>query len=310
MKQGASQSLPNLIIAGAPKCGTTSVFQWLSDHPEVCGSSTKETYFLMDRESPLFNDSCSYLDSGLEGYKSYFDKNAMDFAVRVEATPDYIYQKTPLLALSTFPSMPKVVFILRDPVERAYSAYKFFSGHKSLFDEKLSFDEFVRAVQDDTGPTGHRLWPLASNTIRYGAYSEYLDAWRDAIGLENIHLYLYEDLKRDPLAFMARLAGELGIDSSFYKSYQFEVHNRSYDVNSIALHRLKTQLANLLPDSGVKAALGRIYRRMNVNSFSEQRSEADLAASAQLSAYYAPANDSLAADYGVDISAWEARHVS
>jgi hypothetical protein len=46
-------SLPNLVIAGAPKCGTSSLFYWLADHPQACGSTVKETFYLMDEEHPL-----------------------------------------------------------------------------------------------------------------------------------------------------------------------------------------------------------------------------------------------------------------
>ena len=46
--------LPNVAMVGVPKCGTTSVFSYLADHPEVCQSSEKETYFLMDKGHPLF----------------------------------------------------------------------------------------------------------------------------------------------------------------------------------------------------------------------------------------------------------------
>ncbi|MCP5333794.1 MAG: hypothetical protein H7A13_10650, partial [Pseudomonadales bacterium] len=46
--------LPNLIIAGAPKCGTTSLFDYLVQHPQVGGSSVKETCYVMDRGYPLF----------------------------------------------------------------------------------------------------------------------------------------------------------------------------------------------------------------------------------------------------------------
>jgi hypothetical protein len=66
--------LPNLIIGGAPKCGTSSLFQWLADHPEVCGSRVKEIFYLMDRDHPLLKAESNFHNHGLCGYESYFKK--------------------------------------------------------------------------------------------------------------------------------------------------------------------------------------------------------------------------------------------
>lgn len=65
--------LPNLLIAGAPKCGTSSIFTWLIAHPEVCGSQPKETFYLMNSDSPLCNSNLFYDIGRLEKYSQYFD---------------------------------------------------------------------------------------------------------------------------------------------------------------------------------------------------------------------------------------------
>ena len=65
--------LPNTIVAGAPKCGTTSVFRYLADHPEVCASNVKETRFLIDPGYPLFDAAANFSIHGLGGYERFFD---------------------------------------------------------------------------------------------------------------------------------------------------------------------------------------------------------------------------------------------
>ena len=65
--------LPNTVIAGAPKCGTTSLFRWLNDHPDACGSTTKEPRYLIDPDSCLFDKTSNFHDHGLEGYEAYFE---------------------------------------------------------------------------------------------------------------------------------------------------------------------------------------------------------------------------------------------
>ena len=69
---------PNSIIAGAPKCGTTSLFYYLSSHPEVCSSNIKETRYLLDKDDALFNKKRNYYIDGIEGYKHYFKHCRID----------------------------------------------------------------------------------------------------------------------------------------------------------------------------------------------------------------------------------------
>lgn len=66
--------LPNLVITGFPKCGTTSLFTWLADHPQVTGSTVKETNFFVDPGTHSFRSHANFRDHGLAGYKAYFQK--------------------------------------------------------------------------------------------------------------------------------------------------------------------------------------------------------------------------------------------
>jgi len=77
-----------LIIGGTTKAGTTSLHAYLNDHPQVCASSIKETRFFLDRDYPL--EAKYRSDDGLEYYEEYFAHRGAA-AVRVEATPDYLY---------------------------------------------------------------------------------------------------------------------------------------------------------------------------------------------------------------------------
>src|SRR5881394_1202704 len=64
--------LPNAVIGGAPKCGTSSAFTWLLQHPQVCGSKPKETCYLLDADDPLCQPDANWHTHGLEGYAAYF----------------------------------------------------------------------------------------------------------------------------------------------------------------------------------------------------------------------------------------------
>ena len=92
---GLKGMLPNVVIAGAPKCGTTSLFAWLADHPDVCGSNVKEARYFLDPDDPLFDEISNFRDHGLAGYEAYFtDCEERKAQVVLEATPVYLYQQT------------------------------------------------------------------------------------------------------------------------------------------------------------------------------------------------------------------------
>ena len=65
--QRSRAMLPNVVIAGAPKCGTTSLFAWLADHPDVCGSNVKEARYFLDPGDPLFDETRTSVTTGSPG---------------------------------------------------------------------------------------------------------------------------------------------------------------------------------------------------------------------------------------------------
>ena len=124
--------LPNVIIAGAAKCGTTSLFHWLSDHPEVCASKEKELCFFYDKDWPLWNKKVKYNYhlNGLEKYQNLFEHcKSVNAKVVIEATPNYLYSRTALNVIPTLNPRPKILFILRKPSDRVYSIYQFFKNN-------------------------------------------------------------------------------------------------------------------------------------------------------------------------------------
>ena len=188
---------PNLVIIGAPKSGTTSLFAWLVDHPAVCGSKVKEARYFLDPDDPLFKRSSNFRDHGLAGYEEYFTdcKNGKPSLV-VEATPVYLYQQTAPEGLSRIEPLPQLVVMLRKPSERVFSHFHFLRDSHARIDSRLPFDEFVRRVEardPDIPPYGH-----AKDVIALSRYSDYFPAWLERFPLERFHFFLFEDLRRDP----------------------------------------------------------------------------------------------------------------
>jgi hypothetical protein len=187
-------NMPLLVLAGAPRCGTTSVFKWLGAHPDVCPSKEKETYYFIDEGYPLVRPSANYVHQGMPGYYSFFQHCAGSRAkMLLEATPDYLYQRTPLEALPKL--NPKILFIFRKPSDRIYSFIKFAQNNISILDKSISFSEIIRKVKNDPDAIEHA---LVRDVIKHSRYVHYVTGWIKAFGSENIYIAQFEQLERDP----------------------------------------------------------------------------------------------------------------
>lgn len=304
-------TLPNLIIAGAPKCGTSSLFNWLVDHPDVCGSSVKETFFLMDEENPLRRKACNFHDHGLAAYSDFFpDCSARDKVV-VEATTHYLYQQTAREVLASLATEPKIIFVLRKPSDRVYSSFSYTRNNLGRVTGDLSFPEFLRLAESDPaggalkglfGPSGYVL----ARDIQYSRYVEFLLAWRKCVGAGRMRILLFEEMSTDPRRMVEGLCIWLGINPSFYDGYDFAARNQTVGVRSPRLQRLAITLAGSTGDSKLKRLLKRVYLRLQADRAGKGRPVADEAALRALERDFKPWNAELAAQFGLNLDCWAA----
>jgi len=302
-------TLPNLVIAGAPKCGTSSLFDWLVAHPQVCGSTVKEPFFLIDEGNPLRNANCNFHDQGLDAYASFFGHCRGDEKVIVEATTHYIYQRAALDVLATLPSRPRVVFVLRKPSERVLSSFAFSKNNLGNVRPDVSFAEFVRRVRNDPddpdlqAALGRSAYVLVRD-LQYSRYVDYLLAWRERLGDDRMRIVLFESLRAEARLVLGELCHWLGIDAAFYAGHNFAARNPTLSVRSGRVQRAAMALARNIPAGLVKNLLKRAY--LVLQSKPPQRaSEADEETLASLEEEFRPQNRRLANEFNVDLSAWE-----
>ena len=98
---------PNLVVAGAPKCGTSSLFFWLAAHPEAASSREKETFFWAP-EVNRFNAKCNVQEHGSQAYSRLF-AHTEGCKLRFEATAPYLYYREAWEGLAAL--HPKPVFV-------------------------------------------------------------------------------------------------------------------------------------------------------------------------------------------------------
>lgn len=239
---------PNLIIAGPTKCGTTSIFDWLSEHPDACPSNIKETEYFFDLVLNS-NRAANYIEHGLGKYQSLFS-NCRGQNVVFEASPSYLTADIALAELSKLNSQLKILFIFRDPTERLYSEYRFSKYTTQSFDG--DFASYCK----------HEVVPGRGSRVEKGKIVSRINLWIDSFNENQILVYDFNCLKNNPRDFMRSLCVDIGIDPNFYSNFDFGVANPSVVRNSQNIYRMAFKISRLLPKYLVKL-FKPIYCRLN-----------------------------------------------
>jgi hypothetical protein len=302
----SSPRLPNLVLAGAPKCGTTSLYRWLADHPQVCASRTKATRFFVDASSPL-RPAVSCHTHGLEAYAAHFAHGRGDEPIVCEGTPDYIYESTALERLPRLVPPPRILLVLRRPGRRVHSLYRFARDNEAVLDRAVGFAEYADALLADRTPRFLEQRPILRQALAHSRYADWVARWIEAFPAGHVTVLQFEALSADPRRFMQDLARRLAIDPGFYADHAFARHNVSVHVRSPRLHRLKRTLTTAVrpfaPESA-RTGLVRLYRKLNTHTRKVPLTDAEREALARLDAYFRPHDRRLADLVPIDLKLW------
>lgn len=290
--------LPNLLIAGAPKAGTSSLYRWIADHPQALGSLEKETCYFADPGThvhrPAFNPS-----HGLDVYRSAFPEPHPETRVIIEATPSYIYSQTALEHAPNLPDRPRFLFVLRDPASQIRSIFEYYRNNWSYIPHDMSFEDYLAAVRSGGHDFGGN--ELARGALQFADYRPWLENWRARLEPDRMKVITHDRLQEDPASSIAEIAEWCGLDPGFYADYKFPSENESYVPRNRSLQRLNMVLRARLPKGKVYDAARRLYRKLNTRSPDKDRDARILDA---LRREFAPANARLQEDFGLDLSSW------
>lgn len=215
--------LPSFVVAGAPRCGTTSLHYYLRQHPQVCMSDIKEPnafLFAADgtpfiEEAPIIRKSVPDLTS----YRALFRPGPATLATG-DASPLYLYtEPTPARILEVCGSL-KVVCVLRRPAERAWS--HFLHAFADVPEDRRAerFAELVGAeMREGTGYTPYR---TRTHLVRLGRYAAQLRRYHAAFGPENVLTLLTEELASEPARVVRAVAAHIGVDPA----HELDVNQR------------------------------------------------------------------------------------
>jgi hypothetical protein len=211
--------LPDFIIIGANKAGTTSIANYLLQHPEIRISAVKEPMFFSSDPTKISAEKSQatlkkpYFTVTLNEYSSMFENYSSTVKCFGEASTSYLANPflTSQLIKKIVPSV-KLIAILREPASRALSAYKMCLGNKI---EDRSFKEIVRDVTKQTTiQKNHGV----KEYIRNGLYSQLLIPYLDLFERHQILFLRYDDLNQDAATFMNMIAYFLGVSPFFFKT--------------------------------------------------------------------------------------------
>jgi hypothetical protein len=192
---------PNFFIVGAQKAATTSLYFYLKKIPGVYMSPLKEPFYFAIH---AVKNSASDLVRDKEEYLRLFEK-ARGYTAIGEATPIYLWDPdSPNLIHQTVPHA-RIVMILRDPVERAYSnylMYRKYGGIKSSF-----YDELMRDYQCE-----EKLYGRSQLYIEFGMYYQQVKRYFDIFGREQVKVLVFEEFVQHPAQSVNDVLAFLGVN--------------------------------------------------------------------------------------------------
>ncbi|MFA5938146.1 MAG: sulfotransferase [Sinimarinibacterium sp.] len=213
-----------LIIGGGYRCGTTSLFSYLAGHPEISPSLIKEPGFFF---SLRLHQNPSPYPPGHEvwAYRSMFRKRGA--RVLMEGTSNYLNDPGCAARIARALPRAKVVLLLREPVARLVSWYKFLRLQNQL-PPGMAFEEWIRSQLADTQPTVER--PYAMQAVDHCRYAPYVAEFLSVLGADRVLPVWFDDLKRAPQAVMERICRFAGIRADYYADFTFPAQNESMKI--------------------------------------------------------------------------------
>ena len=193
--------LPDALVLGVPKAGTTSLAAWIGAHPDAWVPPRKELEF--------FN---AHWDQGLDAYRASF-ADAGDVAVACEATPDYLLHRLTLQRVAATLPDARFVVLLREPVARAWSHFNY---NRQL---GIEYRSFRRALADERRDPPRRPLGFGDVDLRVpfsylgtGRYAEHLARLDELVDPSRTLVRLLDDVRVDPQGTFDDVCEHLGLD--------------------------------------------------------------------------------------------------
>lgn len=257
----APHRLPNFFLAGAPKAGTTSLYHYLAQHPEIymspikepCHFSTEirpenfsdemragaEAAFREQREyvqGPMSRQRWGGLGMDWDDYGKLFRNVKAETAIG-EASVTYLWSKTAAANIHAKIPHAKILVVLRDPVSRTFSEY--LEPHKAGV-LRCSFRNYVESCLSCENGKISLWWPILETGLYYESVKRYLDRFPR----ENVCILFYDDYRTEPASALAEIFRFLNVDTRFTPDLS-KRHNEPRLPRFVSINRFLNQAGGL-----------------------------------------------------------------
>ena len=206
-KVSEKKIMPNVFLIGAQKCATTSIYDWASQHPEICAPLSVKDYEYFTREEYY---------SKKELLSSFYDEVYNNEKVIFQGSVHYIYFKEALERIKEANPKSKFILILRNPIERAISAYNY--AVKFNYEDLPIKEAFEIEKERIRSGDIRDLSELTYKT--HGLYYKQITEFLKIFEKEQLHIMLYEDINEKPETVIKELFKFLNVDESFLPEFR------------------------------------------------------------------------------------------
>jgi hypothetical protein len=200
------------VVVGAPKCGTTSLFYYLRQHPDVYLPIVKELHYFSfpdlgyNSNGPgdklVQNQLCQTWEQYIENYMGVSGQQAIG-----DISPSYLYYSQSAERIRDKLGMAKIIIILRNPVDKAYSQYMHMV-REGL--EMLSFPGAIEAEEERCKKRWGDIWRYTESSL----YANHVERFQNIFGKNKVKVILFDDLVNDARQITTSLFDYIGVDSS------------------------------------------------------------------------------------------------
>lgn len=283
----------NTFIIGVQKAGTTSLYRYMSQHPEVYFSEVKEVTYFVDNEQ---------FAKGLDWYHSFFNKHKQESVIATSYVHMLVDQDAPV-RLKEYNPDAKIIICLREPLARANSAFHYAvkNGWES---EGSSLREVFNHPADLSGIANIRFHDR--NYFENGLYHKHISNWLKYFPREQLHLVRDVDLRHKTSEELKKVFDFLDIDSnaSIDTSKEFNKAGKviSKDLQKLILNKeskLKLFLRRRLPKSLRVWILGNVVSRIEaMNRIDESNAEIE---AKEIQQYFRDDLNKLKNEFGIEL---------
>ena len=232
--------LPDFIIGGAPRSATTWLYQVADSHPQIAMArpvTPEPKFFLIDE----------LYEKGLDYYSQTWFEQLPEGALIGEKSTNYLESSTAVERISRDLPLVKMIFLLRNPIDRAYSNY-LWSVQNGL--ESESFDNALDREDERTLALDPKLrYALPYSYISRGRYSVLLTPWIESLGKERICIMTTEELAATPALAMCKVTDFLNVERFHSGLEQIgKVNASNRPTQAVLSSKLRARLAEIFKE--------------------------------------------------------------